>query len=154
MSDQPPSRRWPIWKILLLAVAVFVLYVIGSTFNVYRKIPESYAAWTTGNLIVDYLNTYSNQWPRSWEDLDKATNCLRYTPIESLRTTVKINWTVNFEDLLLSAATNHATPLKLVTRPDGSKLHAKWGPGTEPNNKIKGYLLWHLSQSNRPTQVQ
>ena len=155
MSDQPPTtRRWPIWKILLLAVVVFVVYVIGSTFNVYRKIPESYAAWTTGNLIVDYLDTHSNQWPRSWDDLGQATNCQRYVPIKELRTKVKINWDVHFNHLLELARTNPSTPLRLVTRPNGSKLYAIWGPDTEPNHKIKSYLLWVLTQTNTPAAVQ
>ena len=159
MSTQPPTgRHWPTWKILLLIVVSVVVYCIAHfAFAIYglvsKKIPESYAAWTSGNLIVDYLNTHSNRWPRSWEDLDQATNCLRYTPIETLRTKVKINWDANFDHLLELARTNRPMPLQLVTRPDGSKLYAKWGPDTEPNYKIKGYLLWVLTQTNTPTTV-
>jgi hypothetical protein len=36
----------------------------------------------------------------------------------------------------------------LVTRFDGTKLHAIWGPDTDPNNKIRGYLLWVSAQTN------
>ena len=136
MTDQPPTkRRWPIWKILLLAAVAFLLYVIASAFNVYRKIPESYAAWASGNLIVDYLNTHSNRWPRSWEELEQATNCLRYVPIDTLRTKLKIDWEVNFDDLVQMARTNPSTSLHLVTRLDGSKLQAIWG--TTPSQTPK-----------------
>lgn len=155
MSDTPQTRRWPIWKILLLTVVSVVVYCIAHfAFAIHslvsEKIPESYAAWTSGNLVVDYLDTHSNQWPRSWEDLEQATNCQRYVPIKELRTKVKINWDVNFNHLLELARTNPTTPLRLVTRPDGSKLYAKWGPDTEPNYKIMGYLLWVLTQTNTP----
>ena len=46
----------------LIIVFVIVLAIVGfGIFSTWRKIPESYAAWTTGNLIVDYLNTHTNQ---------------------------------------------------------------------------------------------
>lgn len=142
------------WRRVLLATVLFLILWLGyfgySAFNTWRKIPESYAAWTTGNLIVDYLNTHSNQWPRSWEDLDRATNCQRYVPIEKLREQVKIDWDADFGQLLHLASNHSATALRVVTRPDGSRLHAIWGESTEPNRKIMGYLLWTLSQSNAP----
>jgi len=159
MSDQPPTnKRWPIWKTLIFTIGFLVVcYLVYATVVVHdlisKKIPESYAAWTSGNLIVDYLNTHSNEWPHSWEDLDQATNCLRYTPIETLRTKVKIDWNVNFDALLQLARTNPAATPRLVTRLDGSKLDAKWGRDTEPNSKIKDYLLWVLTQTNAPTAV-
>ena len=150
MSDQPPTRRWPIWKILLLTALFVICGLVWINDVVSRRIPESYAAWTTGNLIVDYLATHENQWPRSWEDLDRATNCQRYTKIEILRTKVKIDWGANFDHLLQLTRTNRSTPLRLVTRPNGKKLCADWGRDTEPNRKIKGYLLWVLTQTNTP----
>lgn len=139
----------PIRKILLCIgaiVAALIIWFIGSFINVYRKLPESYAAWTTGNLIVDYLNTHSNRWPQSWDDLESATNCLRYVPIEKLRTKVLVKWETKFDDLIKATRSNRATQFKLVTRPDGTKLHAVWGPDTDPNNKIKSYVLWVLTE--------
>jgi hypothetical protein len=66
---------------------------------------------------------------------------------------VKIDWEANFDQLLQFARTNHSTPLRLVTRPNGKKLCADWGPDTEPNRKIKGYLNWVLTQTNLPAAV-
>ncbi|MBE0540146.1 MAG: hypothetical protein IH623_02045 [Verrucomicrobia bacterium] len=154
--NEPAARKKNpgIWSRVLLATVLILILWLGlfvfSAFNTWRKIPESYVAWTTGNLIVDYLNTHSNQWPRSWEDLDQATNCLRYVPIEELRERVKIDWDADFGQLLQLASNHPATALRVVTRPDGSRLHAIWGASTEPNRKIMGYLLWTLSQSNAP----
>ncbi len=155
-SNQSQARktRRQIWKRALLATVLILIFWFGlfvfSAFNTWRKLPESYAAWTSGNLIVDYLNTHSNEWPRSWEDLDQVTNCLRYVPIEKLRQQVKIDWDADFDQLLQLAGNHPATTLRVVTRPDGSRLHAVWGADTEPNRKIMGYLLWTLSQSNAP----
>jgi len=148
------ARSWT-WKrflLVLLIVFAIALAIVGfSIFNTLRKIPESYAAWTTGNLIIDYLNTHTNQWPRRWEDLEQATNCLRYVPIEKLRDQVRIDWNSDFDQLLESARHSPSTPIRVVTRPDGSKLHAIWGADTEPNRKVMGYLLWTLTQTNSPT---
>lgn len=157
INDPAARKKNPgIWRRVLLATVLILILWLGlfvfSAFNTWRKIPESYAAWTTGNLIVDYLNTHSNQWPRSWEDLDQATNCQRYVPIEKLREQVKIDWDADFGQLLQLASNHPTTPLRVVTRPDGSRLHAVWGADTEPNRKIMGYLLWTLSQSNAPAK--
>jgi hypothetical protein len=147
-SNLPPFN----WKqfIGILVIAFVILFaVIGfHLFNTWRKIPESYAAWTAGNLIVDYLNTHSNQWPRSWEDLDQATNCLRYVPVPQLREKIKVDWQVNFMLLMREVETNSRTPVRLVTRLDGSPLYAVWGRDTDPNTKILGYLKWLLIQTN------
>jgi hypothetical protein len=148
MLVQSQTKRWPIWKMVFLAAVLFMTYGLVWIYDaVSRRIPESYAAWTTGNLIVDYLANHENQWPRSWEDLDQATNCQRYTKIEALKTKVKIDWEVSWNHLLQSTRTNRSVPLCLVTRPNGKKLCADWGPDTDPNNKIKNYVLWVLTES-------
>lgn len=79
---------------------VFVLVVSVMGYHVYElvhwKIPESYDAWTSGTLMVGYLESHTNQWPRSWNDLASATNHNRpmsvFVPIDRLRQVVKIDW--------------------------------------------------------------
>ncbi|MCW5550723.1 MAG: hypothetical protein KIS67_01020 [Verrucomicrobiae bacterium] len=156
-SNARKTNPWG-WKRVLVAIVLITTLGLGllalgflrSVREITQRIPESYAAWTAGNLIVDFLNTHSNQWPRSWEDLDQVTNCQRYVPIERLREQVKVDWDADFHQLVQAARSNPAMALRVVTRPDGSKLHALWGADTEPNRKIMGYLLWSLSQSNAP----
>ena len=134
--------------IAVISVAAIAYFLITIIRLVVVKIPESYAAWTTGNLIVDYLNTHNNQWPRSWDDLDQATNCQRYVSIEKLRGKVKVDWNIDFTRFQQSARTNNFSPFRAVTRPDGSKLYAVWGLDTDPNRKVIGYLKWTLTESN------
>lgn len=145
----PPRQHVVIWKRLLLALgilAVAVVLVIG--YNLYHvvhsTIPESYKAWTTGTLVVGYLQTHSNEWPRGWDDLRDATNFHRpmsvFVPIEQLQQSVKIDWRVDVAHLQQVARTNPGATICVISRLDGSRLPAMWGPDTEPNRKIMSYL--------------
>jgi hypothetical protein len=152
--DVEVGKPVTIWRVLLwvgvILLVIFLVWIVAAI-NTWRKLPESYAAWTTGNLIVEYLYTHTNQWPKSWHDLEQSTNCQRYVPIEQLREQVRIDWNADVAQLLLLAQSNRFTPLTIVTRPDGSRLHAVWGKDTEPDRKIIGYLRWSLNQSNALT---
>lgn len=139
-----------LWKRLLLAVAGFIavviLLIVGSAINTWRLMPESYAAWTTGNLMVEFLQTHSNQWPRSWQDLQAAKesyekkNGILYTEFDRLPGYVKIDWQAEPAALSVAAKSNSNSPLLLITRLDGTKLRAMWGPDTDPNLKIMNYF--------------
>jgi hypothetical protein len=157
MSSTRPQIA--LWKRLLLGLVIVLgIVVCGVGYNLYRlvtvKIPESYAAWTTGNLIVEYLATHTNQWPRSWDDLRAATNSLLekgrpvYTPLDRLPRFVKVDWHAATDHLLQAARSNSNARLQLITRVDGSPLRTVWGPDTEPNTKVMGYLRWSLTSSN------
>ena len=147
----------PIWKRLLLVLGiVFIFGVLITGYSLYQmvhnKIPESYAAWTTGSLIVGYLQTHTNQWPRSWDDLRSATNSVLpasgFVPIERLRQSVKIDWLADVERLQQIARSDVKAKIDIVTRMDGLPLQAVWGPDTEPNSKIMNYLKTIEKSSN------
>ena len=102
--------------------------------------------------MVEYLKTHTNEWPRGWDDLRSATNSLSqrgmpvYTPLDQLQTVVKIDWRIDPAELQQLADNNPTATVKVVTRPDGSRIRAQWGADTEPNAKIMRYLR---SQSKR-----
>ena len=56
-------------------VALVVLGPIAANlyFLVYHRIPESYAVWGTGELLVDHAKE-NNELPESWDDLAAAWN--------------------------------------------------------------------------------
>jgi len=152
-----PRRHIPVRKRLLLVFAVLFVAVVAMVgYDIYQlvhyKIPESYDAWTTGILVVGHLQTHSNQWPRSWDDLESATNLNRpmsvFVPIEHLRQAVKIDWKVDVKHLQQIAHTNPNVAIHVVTRLDGTPLQAVWGPDTEPNAKIMNYIKSTLTTSN------
>lgn len=149
MDSTRPRIR--VWKRVLIGFGVcFVFaaaYVIsGLYWVVHSVIPESYAAWTTGDLVVEYMQTHSNQWPRSWEDLNAARETLLakgkplHTVAEQLPRFVRIDWHADITNLLETARRDSNVPVLVVTKADGSRLRAVWGPDTEPNAKIVRYL--------------
>lgn len=154
-----PRPHMAVWKRLLLVLAiVFAMGACGLGYSLYQtvhvKIPESYAAWTTGNLMVEYLATHTNQWPRGWEDLRSATNSLLekgghvWVPLDRLPQSVKVQWHTDTDRLFQAARSNSKVRIHLITRLDGSPLWAVWGTDTEPNTKVMGYLRWSLTTSN------
>jgi hypothetical protein len=131
----------------MAAVLIVVVLAIGYSFiRTWLLLPESYAAWTTGNLMVEYLQTHTNQWPHGWEDLRSATNSLQekgmpvFVPLDQLPHFVKIDWRVDVGHLQQVAHSSSNVTIHVITRLDGSPLRAVVGPDTEPNNKIIRYL--------------
>jgi hypothetical protein len=152
-----PRRHISVWKRLLLVFAVLFVAVVAMVgYDIYQlvhyKIPESYDAWTTGSLIVGYLEAHTNKWPTSWDYLQSATNFNRpmsvFVPIDRLRQSVKIDWQVDVRHLQQVARSEPNATIHVVTRLDGSPLQAVWGPDTEPNAKIMSYLKATLTKSN------
>jgi hypothetical protein len=148
MSSSRPHGS--VWKRLLLVFVILLVIVasmIGySIFYTWRLIPESYAAWTTGNLMVEYLQTHTNQWPHSWENLRSATNSLQqkgmpvYVSLDRLPEFVKIDWRADVAHLQQVARGDSNATVQVITRLDGSRLRVVWGSDTEPNRKIMLYL--------------
>ena len=137
---------------LVLAGVLYVGYGILQVVNV--TIPHSYAAWETGHLMVEYLKMHDGKWPRGWGDLREADESLRrkgtavYWELDRLPAIVKIDWDVDPQALASLALSNSDYRLKVVTQADGSRLEANWGEDTEPNAKIKQYLVAVYSASN------
>jgi hypothetical protein len=132
-------------KRLILGFGILLLIVAGlfvyDFIKLWLAIPESYAAWTAGNAVVDYLQEHTNRWPRDWDELRTATNrSLWYVPVARLKEVVKIDWQADVGKLAENAKRDQNFKIRLVTRLDGKPLQAKWGPDTEPNTKILEYL--------------
>ena len=103
---------------------------------VWQHIPEAYAAWDAGTLLVEYMNSNENKWPSSWDDLLRIleTDAGKAIPLRGrnpdelnyagfLKQYVAINWTFN----PTSGAVSNP-----VTRVDGKQFPVVW-EGAEPN---------------------
>ena len=134
---------------LVAAIALWAAYSIVRMVKV--VIPHSYAAWTVGDLLIEYLETHTNQWPRSWKDLSEARDSLVlkgraiYCDFDKLTNMVRIDWNVKPPELAKTALANGESAVKVVTQSDGSRLEANWGPDTEPNRKVAHYLIYRMS---------
>ena len=150
------GRRAFTWKKALMALlviigvwALFIGYSICHTVIV--VIPHSYAAWTTGDLLVEYMNTHNGSWPRGWKDLENARDSLIrkgrniYYDFNKLPAIVRIDWTAEPAALAKAALSDGESAIRAITQLDGSKLEARWGPDTEPNRKVGRYLVQKYS---------
>ena len=145
-------------RFLLVVVGICGLWIINQGFQVYHlvyvEIPHSYAAWTTGDLIVEYLETHNDNWPHSWIDLKEAKESLMkkgrsiYWDFNQLPNIVKIDWNVNSEAIANEALTGNESQIFVVTQLDGSKLETRWGFDTDPNRKIARYFIKEYSTTN------
>ena len=148
------------WKRILVS-AFLLIGVLGLLvgYSIYRKVaiivPHSYAAWTTGDLLIEYMETHAGNWPRGWEDLGEAKESLVkkgrsiHFQFDRLPAIVKIDWKAEPAALAKEAETRGESAINVVTQLDDSKLQAKWGPDTEPNRKVARYLIQRFAASNR-----
>jgi hypothetical protein len=126
--------------VVLIGVVGWIAHVIIRTAT---HIPEAYAAWDTGTLLVEYLKTHGDRWPSSWNDLLTVLDSeageripLRgaqagdHEYARSLRDKVAVDWTFD-----ASQAGGKAP----ITRPDGKPFPIVWS-GAEPNEMVRHYL--------------
>jgi len=84
----------------------------------------------------------------------RGHNRLVYTPIERLSALVKIDWHADVAALTRAALSSTNVTIRPITRPDGAKLRAIWGPDTEPNEKIYRYLRTNTALPEKTVLVK
>ena len=133
-----PNRHRLFIYSLALIVFSFATYFVGGTIYVWWHIPEAYAAWDTGTLLVRYMEKHDGDWPDGWSDLEQLHHDephlrLRWNAHEpdyfdQMRKMVDIDW--EFEPTT-------RTPELPVTSADGSPLVCLW---SDPNSMIDYFL--------------
>lgn len=137
------NLRFKIGLAVVLVMSCVAVYLGYAAVYTYRRIPEAYAAWDTGTLLVEYMNSHERHWPSSWEDLlslvrkDTEGRITLYGAkagdvhyAASLSRFVSIDWKFD------PSRDEQRSP---VRRLDGSKFPVVWA-GTEPNERIRLYL--------------
>lgn len=133
-------RRRTIISLIGIAALAFVPWTAYGIFRTWRLLPETYAAWDTGTLLVEYLKANDDRWPSSWDDLLTVLDSPGGSDIvlygssggnaayaRSLRETVAVGWSFD------RARIADADP---VTRPDGSAFGVLW-EGGDPNEMVR-----------------
>src|SRR5258706_3383429 len=58
---------------IIFAVTITAIAAVGwiaySLIHTLQHIPQAYAAWDTGTLLVEYMKQHEDRWPTSWDDL-------------------------------------------------------------------------------------
>src|SRR5882724_4095127 len=105
------SRRGGFWRGRVGRVVLMTLLVLGVAGGwigyrvVYtlRGLPDAYAMWDTGTLLVEYMKSHENRWPGGWDDLGETYERLASGKIgnehihggmtlEQLRERVSVDW--------------------------------------------------------------
>jgi len=105
-----------------------------------RGLPDAYAMWDAGDLVVDYMGKHADRWPSGWEDLQPSFDACKKgdgymrggLTFNEIRNRIEINWHASPQNALL-----HHTPFKSITPRSGN--HTIW-EGAEPNEMIIQYL--------------
>ena len=131
-------------KILLVGTALMLGWAAWGAYRVYytyAHIPEAYAAWDTGTLLVEFMKAHEGHWPSSWDDLltvmdsesgqkivlrGAGAGDMRYA--KSLREKIRVDWSFD---------PTHPDAKNPVTRLDGSPFPIVW---EEPNDMVRYYL--------------
>jgi len=137
------SRRRRILTVSAFGLIAAVIWFGYRTIAAVRQLPEAYAAWDTGTLLVEYLRANDDRWPNSWDDLLTVLDSPGGADIvlygsragdvayaRSLREVVAVDW--SFDPLRIADA-------EPVTRPDGSAFDVLW-EGGDPNEMVREYL--------------
>ena len=142
---------------IVICAVVFVLTVAGwaayHIVSAVRSVPDAYAAWDTGTLIIEYLDTHDGKWPRSWDDLRAAAasapkhNRTLYGAgaYHDLPSRVRVDWEADPKEIARAECREGTPPVHVVTRVDGTDFRVVW-VGAEPNEMIWDYLRRHDSK--------
>ena len=161
------TRRRKIFvRCFLAAVAIAVLvagWLVYEILYTLHGLPEAYAAWDTGSLVIEYMDTNEGEWPRSWDQLltvvtpgssegvllhGASAGDVKYA--RSLEQVVAVDWTADPEQLAQTELQEGELPFRVITRKDGSDFPVLW-EGAEPNEMIWRYLR-KRAQSDTPDQ--
>jgi hypothetical protein len=124
----------------IIALAIPMAYILYAVLKL-REMPEAYAAWDTGVLLVEYMKSHDDHWPRSWDDLAEVVAADRDPkivmkgnsgdPIAYVRCLgdfAKVDWTFDPQ---------HDRGYPIVTAPDGTPISKMW---EDPNQTVRQHL--------------
>jgi hypothetical protein len=144
-------------RIILLCAAVVLAIVIGSVgykfFKTYQSLPDAYARWDVGEMIVDYMGSHEDRWPASWDDLrpsfdkfagpfDTGERRMRGgLTFDDIRDRIRIDWHANPLTTGAGDRTFHAVDVV-------SGSTTTWAGG-EPNEMVMAYLAEKRRRADR-----
>jgi hypothetical protein len=68
------SLRSKILLSLAIVLTSVVFWGLLDFIYTWQHIPEAYAAWDTGTLLIEYMKSHDNQWPSGWNALLSMLN--------------------------------------------------------------------------------
>ena len=142
----------------LAVVATGVAFLGWSVLDTWRRLPEAYAAWDVGTMLVCFMERNDNRWPSSWNELaasikpdDECVFCRGVEDgedrshgypktIEKLKRMVRIDWK------FVPTKGKMQYP---VTTSDGKGFTVVWS-GAEPNEMVYRWIMLGEKDSSKP----
>jgi hypothetical protein len=101
---------------------------------------NAYATWHVAKLVVNHLHSTNGEWPRGWDDIDKALSRGQVRThgqsLEELKGLIEIDFSVDPKRFLAEAQSNGKPP-RVIRLRNGQDTH--W-EHAEPNELIHEYL--------------
>ena len=129
----------------VVSAAFYEAYSVYKAFLILRNDP--YYVWNASALVIDYMKTHDNRWPKSWADLQLALS----EPIEAggpryseeLKKKVVIDWNTRPEILVKAKFDDDdgQPAFRVIWLRNGRGI--SWS-GVEPNR-----LIWEYLQQNK-----
>jgi hypothetical protein len=147
---------------LKIAVALASVFAVvcalfaWSFIATWRKLPEAYAAWDIGTILVCFMERNNDRWPKDWDEIAASIrpddNCITLRGVrdgddrqngypktlERIKTLVKIDWSHT------PVAGKMAYPVTTIA---GDKFTVVWG-NSEPNEMVYAWITNHQKDPN------
>jgi hypothetical protein len=134
-------------SVLLLGLVIAAVWIYV---QVLERPQEAYAVQYTAELLIEYLKTHTNQWPRSWSDLhttkigdqdyfrtfENQTGGYK-SFLDDLERTVAVDFSVTTAQLRAATQSSSEAPFRVVWLRSGRRTH--W-VGLEPNELVATYI--------------
>lgn len=145
------AKRW-IRRIALsglVALLLFIAWFVYGIANTLRGLPDAYAKWDVGDMIIDYLTTHPGKWPAEWDDLRPSFEKLKFNresgsgymrgglTFNDIRSRIGIDWTAQPAELAKAEPNDNEPPFRVIWPLDGNST--TWA-GAEPNEMVLEYL--------------
>jgi hypothetical protein len=142
------SRTRKITLLVVLTVFSLGTYIVANAYRTWRRLPEAYAAWDTGTLLVEYMKV-EGRWPSSWQDLSEfatgdpavrqftlyGTSRAEWPEyVAALPRLVAVDWSLDPRQPNVTAP---------VTRASGGASPVLWDGG-DPNRMVRDHLSAHV----------
>lgn len=128
--------RTMLFRTIVVGVVLTIVIGVWMVHQTLEGVRNSYAVWWVADLVVVYMETNENRWPRNWDDLrEPYTICTGRSgapwTFEELQSRVDVDWQADPTRLAKQSS------FRVIWLKDGSDAH--W-ESRNPNTIIREYL--------------
>ena len=147
-----------------ICLGIFAISVLGGVLFVWtildtwRKLPEAYAAWDVGTMLVCFMERNDNHWPKSWDELtaslepdDECVFCRGVADGNDRhagypKTIDNIKQMVRMDRDYLPKPGVMRYPITTI---NGQRFSVVWS-GAEPNEMVYNWITHRVKETNAP----